>query len=142
MDQDELKLKVGDQVIISRPTSTRRFSAHVEQPATVTATRSKSFDAGGLCFRNDGREWNGHNRVRLFPADDAEKDATSQEAAAETGRLERASEDAMLAYLLSSRDETDWLKLGLPELRRIAVMHGIMPRPAGSFKAANAGAND
>ena len=45
---------------------------------------------------------------------------------AEATRAERAKEDAVLAFLLSSRHETEWLKLGLEELRRIAALHGIM----------------
>jgi hypothetical protein len=49
----------------------------------------------------------------------------------EANRLERsehAKEDAVLAFLLSSRAEKEWLKLGIIELRRIAALHGIMAR--------------
>jgi hypothetical protein len=43
----------------------------------------------------------------------------------------------VLAFLLSSRPEKEWLKLGIIELRRIAALHGIMARrtqPAEVFE--------
>jgi hypothetical protein len=70
MDRNGLKIKVGDRVIVTRPTSIQRYATRVERFSTVTAVRTKSFEAGGLCFRNDGREWNGHNRVRLIRSGD------------------------------------------------------------------------
>jgi hypothetical protein len=70
MDRNGLKIKVGDRVIVTRPISIQRYAARVERFSTVTAVRTKSFEAGGLCFRNDGREWNGHNRVRLIRSGD------------------------------------------------------------------------
>jgi hypothetical protein len=69
MDNDVRRVKVGDRVIISRPQSKGRFPKTVDRFAHVAAVRPKSFDAGGLCFRYDGREWSGHNRVRLAPMD-------------------------------------------------------------------------
>lgn len=124
----ELKVAVGDRVIISRPNSSRRFAASVERTSTVTAVRPRSFDAGGLCFRNDGREWGGHSLVRLLSQAEEEPSAGALAEAAEASRLERAErarEDVLLAFLLSSRHEEQWLKLGLEELRRIAALHGI-----------------
>jgi hypothetical protein len=108
MDSQELNVNVGDRVVISRPRSVGSFAASVDWFSTVSAVRAKSFDAGGLCFRNDGREWGGRNRVRLAAREELE-----------------AKEDAILAFLLSSRHEKEWLKLGLDELRRIAALHGI-----------------
>ncbi len=140
MDRIELKINVGDRVIVSRPTSIQRYAGRVEQFSTVTAVRTKSFDAGGLCFRNDGREWNGHNRIRLILSDKAGKETTSLMGVEEASRVERAGEEATLAFLLSSRHEKDWLKLGLQELRRIAVLHGIMPRSANPIEVPNADA--
>ena len=128
MDLRELRVKVGDRVVISRPQSTSRFAASIERLSTVTAVRSKSFDAGGLCFRNDGREWGGHNRIRLVPQEENSNDSGSLAGAEEASRLERAErarEDSVLAFLLSSRQEEEWLRLGIHELRRIAALHGI-----------------
>jgi hypothetical protein len=66
MQPQELEVKVGDRVIISRPRTAGSFAASLDRFSTVTAVRAKSFDAGGLCFRYDGREWGGHNRIRLL----------------------------------------------------------------------------
>jgi len=126
MNPNEIKIMVGDRVVISRPTSTQRFAPRIDKFATATAVRAKSFDAGGLCFRYDGREWNGHNRVRLVLPDETGEANLLPVTPAEATRAERAKEDAVLAFLLSSRHETEWLKLGLEELRRIAALHGIM----------------
>lgn len=128
MDLQELNVKVGDRVVISRPRSAGSFAASVDRISTVSAVRARSFDAGGLCFRNDGREWGGHNRVRLVAPEEVESNAgalASADDAANFERAERAREDAILAFLLSSRHEKEWLKLGLHELRRIAALHGI-----------------
>ena len=91
MDKAELDPKVGDLVIISRPASTRPYAARIEKLATVTATRPRSFDAGGLCFRKDGKEWKGHNRVRPMLSDPFEEDwialaEMNQTARATTGK--------------------------------------------------------
>jgi hypothetical protein len=137
MNRNELKLGVGDRVIVSRPASANRFAPCVDQFRTVTAVRPKSFDAGGLCFRNDGREWNGHNRVRLVLSDEAGQVKSLKAPFEEASRVDRASEDATLAFLLTSRNEVDWLKLGLQELRRIAALHGIEARRANPFGAPN-----
>ena len=128
MDSQELNVKVGDRVIISRPRSTGSFASSIDRFSMVTAVRAKSFDAGGLCFRNDGREWGGRNRVRLATREELETLAGSSIESNDANSLdrpERAREDAILAFLLSSRHEKEWLKLGLPELRRIAALHGI-----------------
>jgi hypothetical protein len=128
MDSQELNVKVGGRVVISRPRSAGSFASTIDRFSTVSAVRAKSFDAGGLCFRNDGREWGGHNRVRLMAPDEVESDSVSPAAAndgSSLDRAERAREDTILAFLLSSRHEKEWLKLGLPELRRIAALHGI-----------------
>lgn len=125
---EELRIKVGDRVVISRPQSNSRFAPIVERCATVTAIRPKSFDAGGLCFRNDGREWSGHNRVRSMSPKEIENDPASWATAEQAIHFERAQharEESLLAFLLSSRHEQEWLKLGLQELRRIAALHGI-----------------
>ncbi len=138
MDPVELKVSVGDRVIISRPSSNQPYAPLIERVSSVTAVRPKSFDAGGLCFRNDGREWNGHNRVRTVLSEDVKENMISQIGVEDATRAERATEDAMLAFLLSSRHQKEWLKLGLVELRRIAGLHGLSarnPRPAPAFDA-------
>jgi hypothetical protein len=141
MDFPELNVKVGDRVIISRPRAAGSFATDFERLSTVSAVRPKSFDAGGLCFRNDGREWGGHNRVRLIAPDEADYDASLPAAAGDASRLdraERAREDVILAFLLSSRHEKEWLKLGIHELRRIAALHGIAPARKEPLKTAAA----
>lgn len=142
MNRKDLDIKTGDRVIISRPTSIERYAARVDRFSTVTAVRPASFDAGGLCFRYDGREWKGHNRIRLALSDDAREGVVSLAAVEETSRTERAREDAMLAFLLSSRQEKDWLNLGLEELRRIAALHGITARRADPMEALEVDGND
>ncbi|MGA2218161.1 MAG: hypothetical protein ABSG51_08745 [Terracidiphilus sp.] len=142
MNRKDLNIKAGDRVIISRPTSIDRYAARVDRFSVVTAVRPTSFDAGGLCFRYDGREWKGHNRIRLVLSEDAREEAVSLAAVEETSRTERAKEDAMLAFLLSSRQEQDWLNLGLEELRRIAALHGIMAALAEPLEALNVDGND
>jgi hypothetical protein len=145
MNSDEVTIQVGDRVIISRPRSTSRFAGNIERLSTVTAVRPKSFDAGGLCFRNDGREWGGHNRLRLIPPDGEQDPVEARTRADEASRLERsgrAREDSVLAFLLTSRPEKEWLKLGIDELRRIAALHGIMPTRAQSLAALNIHVND
>jgi hypothetical protein len=135
METQELSVNVGDRVLISKPRTTGSFTANMERFSTVSAVRPKSFDAGGLCFRNDGREWGGHNRARLIAPEEAQNDDRSLAATNDTSREERAAraqEDAILAFLLSSRHEKEWLKLGLPELRRIAALHGIPTSSAES----------
>jgi hypothetical protein len=124
----ELKVAVGDRVIISKPSSDRPYAGMIERISTVTAVRPKSFDAGGLCFRNEGKEWGGHNHVRLILQVAGETSDRSLADAAEASRLDRAArgrEDVMLAFLLSTRHQEQWLKLGVEELRRIAALHGI-----------------
>ncbi len=138
MDSPELSVKVGDRVIISRPRAAGSFAADFDRFSTVSAVRPKSFDAGGLCFRNDGREWGGHNRVRLIAPEEVEGDARLPAGASGLDRAERAREDVMLAFLLSSRHEKEWLKLGLHELRRIAALHGIASARKGPLKTAPA----
>jgi hypothetical protein len=141
MNRKDFKIKAGDRVIISRPTSADRYAARIEQFSTVTAVRPASFDAGGLCFRYDGREWKGHNRIRLVLPDKAREEAITVRVVEETSRAERRREDAMLAFLLCSRQEKDWLNLGLEELRRIAALHGIMARRGNPVEALNADDN-
>lgn len=128
MERDGATFQVGNRVIISRPGSEGVFSARIERESTVTAVRSKSFDAGGLCFRNDGREWSGHNRARLIPREEEELERRLAAAARKAelfDRAERAREDVLLSFLLSCRHQEEWLGLGLAELRRIAALHGI-----------------
>jgi hypothetical protein len=128
MERDGATFQVGDRVIISRPGSEGVFSARIERESTVTAVRSKSFDAGGLCFRYDGREWSGHNRVRVIPREEEELEKRLLAAARKAelfDRAERAREDVLLSFLLSCRRQEEWLNLGLAELRRIAALHGI-----------------
>ncbi|MGD0627706.1 MAG: hypothetical protein ABR987_00040 [Terracidiphilus sp.] len=138
VDAQELNVKVGDRVIISRPRSAGSFAASIDRYSTVSAVRTRSFDAGGLCFRNDGREWGGHNRVRLVAPEEAESnDGSLTGDASGLERAERAREDAILAFLLSSRHEKEWLKLGLHELRRIAALHGITSTKKETLKAAS-----
>lgn len=73
-------LKVGDQILISSSASNERFTPIVGRFATVTAVRSLSFDAGGLCFRKDGTEWSGCYRVlRIFPKGREESGLRSSE---------------------------------------------------------------
>lgn len=135
MEASGSSVKVGDRVVISRPRSMSSFAESVERLSTVTAVRAKSFEAGGLCFRYDGREWSGHNRVRFVaPQEDKEhlEALLNAEREFQIERAERANEDAVLAFLLSSRDEQDWLRLGLHELRRIAALHGIASGRNGS----------
>jgi hypothetical protein len=134
MKKSDLKVKVGDGVIISPSSSPRHFPA-VERLSTVSAVRPKSFDAGGLCFRNDGKEWRGHQRVRLIspPQEEMEDRVVSEPSEDEkrrdderqVKRARRSTENAILAYLLSYRQENEWLNLSLHELRRIAALHGI-----------------
>ena len=138
MNMDEIQVQVGDRVIISRPRSNSRFAGSIERLSTVTSVRPKSFDAGGLCFRNDGREWGGHNRIRLIPPDGEDDPIEARAKAEEATRLERsenAREDTVLAFLLSSRSEKDWLRLGIIELRRITALHGIKPVRAQPLEA-------
>lgn len=139
MDAQELNVKVGDRVVITRPRSAGSFAASVDRISTVSAVRARSFDAGGLCFRNDGREWGGRNRVRLVePEEAARNDGSLANVAFGLERDERAREDAILAFLLSSRHEKEWLKLGLHELRRIAALHGITSTKKDPLKTASA----
>jgi hypothetical protein len=106
----------------------------MERLSTVSAVRAKSFDAGGLCFRNDGKEWRGHQRVRLIsPPQEMEdrvalelsEDEKRRDDERQVKRAKRSTENAILAYLLSYRQENEWLNLSLHELRRIAALHGI-----------------
>src|SRR5580658_2505811 len=87
MDNDVRRVKVGDRVIISRPQSNSRFPKTVDRYACVDAVRPKSFDAGGLCFRLDGREWSGHNRVCLAPTRADTSQSASQADDAEAARV-------------------------------------------------------
>jgi hypothetical protein len=128
MEESGPSFNVGDRVIISRPRSRSSFSECVERISSVTSVRPKSFEAGGLCFRYDGREWGGRNRVRLVtPSEDPENLETllKEETEFQSHHSSGLREDMVLAVLLSSRDERDWLRLGVPELRRIAALHGI-----------------
>jgi len=62
-------IKVGDRVVIERPTSNNRSAAIVVYAATVTAVRAASFDAGELRFHKDGRQYWGRSRAAfIFPA--------------------------------------------------------------------------
>ena len=134
MKKPELKVKVGDGVIISPSYSPGRSPA-IERLTTVSVVRPKSFDAGGLCFRNDGKEWRGHQRVRLVspPQEENEgpivpersEEELRQDDERQIKRAKRNAENAILAYLLSYRQEEEWLSLGLHDLRRIAALHGI-----------------
>jgi hypothetical protein len=145
LTMQELKVAVGDRVIISRPISNRPFAAIIERIATVTAVRPRSFDAGGLCFRNDGKEWGGHSLVRPISQVEQELSVGALAEVAEASRLERAErarEDVLLAFLLSSRHEEQWLKLGLEELRRIAALHGISSAHSRAAQPAEAGGDD
>lgn len=138
MEPLQLKIRVGDRVIISRPNLSDRFAPRIERVATVTGVRAKSFDAGGLCFRYDGREWSGHNRLRLIPREEDKNEALLVAAAREAEiieRTQRAREDVILAFVLSCRPQEDWLKLGLDELKRIAALHGITSPKTEVLKA-------
>jgi hypothetical protein len=107
----------------------------MERLTTVSAVRAKSFDAGGLCFRNDGKEWRGYQRVRLISQPQEEmadgvgpelsEDEKRRDDERQIKRAKRNTENAILAYLLSYRQENEWLNLSLHELRRIAALHGI-----------------
>ncbi len=142
MDPHDLNISVGDRVIISRPSSNQLYAPIVERVSTVTAVRPKSFDAGGLCFRNDGREWNGHNRIRTVLSDHSKEHMISEIGIEDPSRADRAREDAMLAFLLSSRHQKDWLKLGLDELRRIASLHGLVDRQRDPVQAFDSDSQD
>lgn len=125
---EDLLVKVGDRIVISRPRPNGTLGARIERTSAVTAVRTRSFDAGGLCFRMDGREWGGHNRARTLTQNEAgvsDGSLTNDPDPSASERVERAREDSILAFLLSSKNEKDWLKLGLAELRRIAALHGI-----------------
>ena len=138
MNPDELKIIVGDRVVVSRPTSTQRYAPRIEKFASVTAVRPKSFDAGGLCFRYDGREWSGHNRVELIPREEEEIENRLLAAARETellDRAERGRDDIILAFVLSRVHQKRWLKLGVEELKRIAELHGIKSPKAEALGA-------
>jgi len=127
VDQNELRICTGDRVVISRPTSTQRHAIRRERLATVTAVRPSSFDAGGLCFRNDGREWNGHNRVRLIHLDEA-REAAILPAAVEAAELaERAIQNEKQAFV-SSTLQSDRLKPDLEELPRMQALRAMMSR--------------
>jgi hypothetical protein len=145
MEKDACSVKVGDRVVISRPRSSSRFATTVDRSAFVTAVRPKSFDAGGLCFRNDGKEWSGHNRVCLIPEFEGEFKVAVQADPEEVLRRERtecAREDVRLAFLLSFRHEEQWLRLGLNELRRIAALHGIGIETVDATSTATANGQD
>jgi hypothetical protein len=138
MHSHELNVKVGDRVVISRPDSRDPFAARIERVSAVEAVRPKSFDAGGLCFRYDGREWSGHNRVCSIPREEGIKEKRALEAAREADLIERAKrarEDVILAFVLSCRHQDEWLKLGIEELRRIAELHGIASARAEALSA-------
>jgi len=138
MNSAETKFRVGDRVVISRPDPGSIFAKRIERDASVTAVLPKSFDAGGLCFRYDGREWSGHNRVCLIPREEGIKEKRALEAAREADLIERAkraTEDVILAFVLSCRHQDEWLKLGIEELRRIAELHGIASARAEALSA-------
>ena len=133
-----VKVKVGDRAIISRPASMDRYAERIERLSTVTAARPRSFDAGGLCFRYDGREWSGHNRVELIPREEEEIENRLLAAARETellDRAERGRDDIILAFVLSRVHQKRWLKLGVEELKRIAELHGIKSPKAEALGA-------
>jgi hypothetical protein len=138
MHSNEIGFKIGDRVIISRPGSEGPFAERVERLSSVTAVRPKSFDAGGLCFRPDGREWSGHNRIKLIQRLEEAEEARARVEAREADlldRAERSREDVLLAFVLSRRHQEEWLKLGLDELRRIAALHGIACPKTEALKA-------
>jgi hypothetical protein len=143
MALEEEEVKVGGRVIISRPRPNGTLGARIERFSTVSAVRPKSFDAGGLCFRMDGREWGGHNRARFPSAEEGISDGslTNDPEASHHERADRAREDAILAFLLSGQHEKDWLKLGIHELRRIAALHGIPSARAKVFHAPTSNAH-
>jgi hypothetical protein len=145
MALEEEEVKVGGRVIISRPRPNGTLGARIERISTVSAVRLKSFDAGGLCFRMDGREWGGHNRARMSSTEEeaiSDSSLTSNPGSSDSERAGRAKEDVILAFLLSTRHEKDWLKLGLPELRRIAALHGIPSARTGVVPVSNSNARE
>jgi hypothetical protein len=128
MTVQETGINVGDRVIISCPRSSSRFAANIERLSTVTAIRPRSFDAGGLCFRVDGREWYGRSHARLISHEEEEDFLRALARADEERRHEiedKEREEVVLASLLTYRHEKEWLQLGLDELRRIAALLGI-----------------
>ena len=127
MDQNELRICAGDRVVISRPTSTQRHALRCERLATVTAVRPRSFEAGGLCFRNDGREWNGHNRVRLFHSDEPGEAAIPPAVVEAAEFADRAIENEKRVFV-SSPLQTDRLKPDPEELRRVQALHAMRSR--------------
>jgi hypothetical protein len=143
----EFQVTVGDCVIISRPRSNGRFASSIERLSTVSAVRPKSFDAGGLCFRYDGREWGGRSQVRLASTEEQHPtDSVAEISRADEerrfDRAEREREDLLLASLLTYRHETEWLRLGLGELRRIARLLGIQFGNAEPLEAADLNVNE
>jgi len=128
MNTQKTTINVGDRAIISTPSSASCISSNIERLSIVTAVRPRSFDAGGLCFRFDGREWYGKSHARLISSEEEESFLRSLAMAEEERRREvedRAREDVVLASLLTYRHEKEWLQLGLDELRRIAAELGI-----------------
>jgi PAS domain S-box-containing protein len=125
---NELRVKVGDGVFIFNTQDNGSIAEVSRRFTRVTAVRPKSFDAGGLCFKYDGREWRGRSMVRLTTRDE---EAAYFRAAPEPSRVNRPRprdeerEDAILAARFSYRDEREWQELGLVELRRIADLLGI-----------------
>jgi hypothetical protein len=118
-------VKVGDRILISKPSSNAGLAAISGFAATVLAVRPKSFDAAGLCFRMDGREWRGNRWANPMAAKDRRNAANPL---AGDGEAELApGEEAILASMLSTRSETEWLNLGVDELRRIAEQFNDQP---------------
>jgi hypothetical protein len=64
----------------------------------------------------------------LIPREEEEIENRLLAVARETELLERAErgrDDIILAFVLSRIHEKRWLRLGVEELKRIAVLHGI-----------------
>ncbi len=72
MNLDLRRIQVGDRVVISRPRSLHNLRETIDRLVVVTAVRATSFDAAGLCFRLNGKEWSGRHRVRLIVVEDTQ----------------------------------------------------------------------
>lgn len=118
-------VKVGDRVLISKASSSAGLAAISGFAATVLAVRPKSFDAGGLCFRMDGREWRGNRWANPIAAKGRRN--TANPLAGDRESEFASDEEAILASMLSARSETEWLNLGVEELRRIAEHFSDQP---------------
>ena len=134
---NDLRVQVGDRVVIAKPASSDHMAPWVERVSFVTAVRAKSFDAGGLCFRLNGQGWNGRhyllgaagNRETPFPKHTTEETKTQERLPFGSGLIPcvpPSREAVVLAFLLADQPEEEWLSLGVLELRRIAAMLGVV----------------